>query len=413
MVEVLRDALGHLRVTHGMFLDWHSLATLASLDDALPRQDKQPVSLTAMIDDRPASDFAADRIGRILMEGGADWKDDASPEPLTNLPRFADAARFAREVVGELNSLPWRYTFSLRLPHKIGSVLRAMIDATGRRDIGGGLALADERALDGYLPLPEGLNRLALLGGGHGWGSDTVYLQVPLEGYADKYGMSGTARLAVETMQTFIGLGIALRIFRYDPSYTPLGFAQPAIVHHVHRHDAGEGAVHDTAFGLEASMLMGMEGFAFVEYGPAFPMEMLVADVIERMRICFTHPKEATRINRAAQWLATSSMSRNGTMAFVQAMVAVEILLGDKKTTDMVGIGELLSNRLAYLIGTSQADREQVLSDFRGLYAVRSEIVHSGKTRLSHSEWAKYSRLVWMCGTAIKEEIELLRKNSR
>src|SRR4051812_9420658 len=126
------------------------------------------------------------------------------------------------------------------------------------------------------------------------------------------------------------------------------------------------------------------------------------------------NPSRNQRCLRAQAAMMASAytyMSRNETLAFVQAMVAMEILLGGKKTTDMVGIGELLSNRCAYLIGDSQADREQVLADFRALYKVRSDIVHSGKSRLSHSERLKFDRLLYICGRSIMEEINLLKKN--
>lgn len=393
-----------------MMLDWYSTAALSSLDEALPKSGKTVAPLASMIDDRPASDFVADRISRQLSGAGG-WKEDPRSEPLTDIAGFEDTAAIARDLVAEFDSLPWRYIFSMRLPHQLGATLRPMIDRTGRQGIGGGIYLADDRALDPHFPLPPGISSFSLLGDGHAWGANNVYLQVPLEGYADRYGSSGTARRAAETLQTFIGLGIALRLFRYDPSYSPLGFAQPAIVHQVQRLDADREVVHDTNFGLDAGTLMGLEGFKFAEYGPDFPLDVFTMRVLGQMRVCFDNPREAERINRSAQWLATSYMTRNGTMAFVQAMVAMEILLGDKKTTDMVGIGELLSNRCAYLIGDSQSDREQVLADFRGLYSVRSEIVHSGKSRLSHSEWAKYSRLLYMCGRAIMEEISLLSKN--
>lgn len=391
-------------------LDWFSTMALTPLDEAIPKTGKTVAPLPAMIDDRPVSDFMTDRIARRLATLGG-WKEDVGPEPLLDVAGFEDPAALARDLVAEFESLPWHYIFSMRLPHQLGATLRPMIDDTGRHAIGGGIYLADDRALDPHFPLPPGISPFSLLGEGHAWGVDNVYVQVPLEGYADRYGASGTARRAVETLQTFIGLGIALRLFRYDPSYSPLGFAQPAIVHQVHRVAADRDVIHDTNFGLDAGTLMGMEGFRFAEYGPDFPLAAFTKGVLGQMRICFDNPKTAERINRSAQWLATSYMTRNGTMAFVQAMVAMEILLGDKKTTDMVGIGELLSNRCAYLIGDSQADREQVLADFRGLYAVRSEIVHSGKSRLSHSEWSKYNRLLYMCGRAIMEEISLLSKN--
>jgi hypothetical protein len=57
----------------------------------------------------------------------------------------------------------------------------------------------------------------------------------------------------------------------------------------------------------------------------------------------------------------------------------MEILLGDKAASDLMGLGELLRNRCAYLISRNHAEREEILQDFKEIYAVRSHIVHAGK----------------------------------
>ena len=204
--EILRDAVQHLRVSNGMMLDWYSTAALSSLDEALPKSGKTVAPLASMIDDRPASDFVADRISRRLSGAGG-WKEEPRSEPLTDIAAFEDTAAIARDLVAEFDSLPWRYIFSMRLPHQLGATLRPMIDRTGRHGIGGGIYVADDRALAPPFPLPPGISSFSLLGDGHAWGANNVYLQLPLEGYADRYGASGTARRAAETLQTFIGLG--------------------------------------------------------------------------------------------------------------------------------------------------------------------------------------------------------------
>jgi hypothetical protein len=63
-------------------------------------------------------------------------------------------------------------------------------------------------------------------------------------------------------------------------------------------------------------------------------------------------------------------------------VVAMEILLGDKAVSDLMGLGELLRNRCAYLIGDSQTQREEILDEFKKIYEVRCQIVHRGKSRL-------------------------------
>ena len=89
-------------------------------------------------------------------------------------------------------------------------------------------------------------------------------------------------------------------------------------------------------------------------------------------------------------------------------MVAIEILLGDKKATDVVGVGELLRNRCAYLIGTTRDDRDTILEKFGQVYSVRSKIVHEGKTRLNLEERTLFRWLQWVCQRVIQEELKLL-----
>ncbi|KQO66603.1 MULTISPECIES: HEPN domain-containing protein [Methylobacterium] len=410
--EVLTAGMRKLRVIYGTILAWQTLDALIPLNDVVPKQDRLPVPLTAMIDERPVSDFAADRIGRLLSNLGT-FQDMAIPLPeqLVSLAPFADPAPIAQRIVGEFASLPWDYVFSLRLPRSIGTVLATLMDATGPMDIGGGISLVrTSDALQAQFPLPYASSLLMTLGAKGAWETDAVYLQVPGSGYADRYGTTGTVLRAVETLQTFLGLGIALHLFRYSPSSNSTPFGPPRSSYHVHRQVDGAWA-YDTSVDMEATVVMGLEGFDCTGLAGNQNYVRFAGTVLRTMGSCFSHPREAGRILRAGQWLAGSYASRNETLSFVQAMVAMEILLGDKKTSDMVGIGELLSNRCAYLIGESQADREKVLADFRGLYSVRSEIVHSGKTRLSYSEREKFHRLLGICQRSIAAEIDLLMKN--
>lgn len=88
------------------------------------------------------------------------------------------------------------------------------------------------------------------------------------------------------------------------------------------------------------------------------------------------------RILLSCEWLFDSIASDNELLSFVQAMVSLEILLGDKAVSDLMGLNELLRNRCAYLIGKSQAQRDEILKDFREIYDVRSQIVHREKADL-------------------------------
>jgi len=93
-------------------------------------------------------------------------------------------------------------------------------------------------------------------------------------------------------------------------------------------------------------------------------------------------------------------------------MVALEILLGDKASSDIMGLGELLRNRCAYLIGKTHDQRQDILKDFKQIYEIRSKIVHRGKSKLTFNERGLFMNLQWLCRRVIQEEIELLKANA-
>jgi hypothetical protein len=98
-------------------------------------------------------------------------------------------------------------------------------------------------------------------------------------------------------------------------------------------------------------------------------------------------------------------------LSFVQTIVVLEILLGDDTANDDLGLGQLLRNRCAFLIGKSHEQRADILRDFTKIYRVRSQIVHRGKSRLSREERALFFQLQWICMRVIQEELRLLATN--
>jgi hypothetical protein len=129
------------------------------------------------------------------------------------------------------------------------------------------------------------------------------------------------------------------------------------------------------------------------------------------LKLACTRQQEADKIRCAGEWFFESLCGSNELLSFVQAMVALEIILGDKSKSDMIGLGELLSNRCAYLIGKTRKQREKVLRDFRSIYEVRSSIVHRGKNQLNLDERCLLSELRWICHRVIQEEMNLLSKD--
>ncbi|MFX8024228.1 hypothetical protein ABTK62_20495, partial [Acinetobacter baumannii] len=76
--------------------------------------------------------------------------------------------------------------------------------------------------------------------------------------------------------------------------------------------------------------------------------------------------------------------------------------------TSKASLGEILGNRLAYLIGKNHQDRSDILAEFKKIYGVRSGILHHGKHRLRGDERGYISKLRKFCERAIEEEARLL-----
>ncbi|MGH9196156.1 MAG: hypothetical protein ACRD1T_10500, partial [Acidimicrobiia bacterium] len=126
------------------------------------------------------------------------------------------------------------------------------------------------------------------------------------------------------------------------------------------------------------------------------------------MRPAFGASDGAALLRRCAQWHFDSLCGENHLLQFVQATVAVEILLGDKASSDVIGLGELLANRCAYSLARNAAERTQLLSEFKQIYETRSQIVHRGKPDLSESETEQLWRLKNLERKLIRNEIDLM-----
>lgn len=112
----------------------------------------------------------------------------------------------------------------------------------------------------------------------------------------------------------------------------------------------------------------------------------------------------------SARWYLDSFAETKGLLQIVQAAIALEILLGDREEAELVGIGALLGNRLAYMVGQTPSDRRRVLSEFKKLYDIRSRIVHSGKATLNDEERDALSRLQDFAQRALHEQIYGLKQ---
>jgi hypothetical protein len=112
----------------------------------------------------------------------------------------------------------------------------------------------------------------------------------------------------------------------------------------------------------------------------------------------------------SARWLFESHCGRDALLQYIQAAVAIEILLGDEEADPSVGLTTLMANRCAFLIAKTPAARTNLLQLFREIYKVRSKIVHRGKSRLNAQEMGLFRSLHLILRTIIDNEQRLLER---
>jgi hypothetical protein len=191
------------------------------------------------------------------------------------------------------------------------------------------------------------------------------------------------AESASATLKSILGVLLALRAFRIEDVYSATTIKQRA---YVHQRVNGKWEMYE-GFELDEAVSNAIANLRLDTLNDAFKNDAEKRGFL-RNRLSFLARTMADlpvneRVLLAGRWLLDSHSGKNELLSFVQATVALEILLGDKHVSDVMGLGELLRNRCAYLIGKTHSQRDEILNDFRKIYEVRSKIVHRGKDRLT------------------------------
>lgn len=415
LLEELKKALPTLAVRRGLFIDsFIAYLALHKAEQVIPKSGRLRGLYEQWIDDTPVATFIG---GRLREELRLRSKYDSDNE-LTNLAElegFGDTDSLAASFVEEFESLPFHYTLTMRFPEALPTFPKdrtaVQLGSHSR------LALCDLFFREAYLTEHENKEVRDRISGRSGillgviddfnWTDDATYFQVEAAGYIDPYGSGSQFDEANRALRRFVGLGLGLKLFTYLQQYKPIPTKHFWIIHT--KYD-NQWRIHDRIDmdGDDAVVLDGLKlwnGFA-----PSYPEEQRVPwlqSVLMHLGEVLSAPA-TTNVGLAAEWFFDSFKGRDETLTYVRRMTCIEILCGEHADTSKVSLGELLGNRLAYLIGRSHADREKVLKEFRSIYSLRSRILHHGKHRFSSEERGHLWMLRRFCERALEAEAKML-----
>lgn len=415
LLTELKKGVASLRVKHSQFVDsFISFMALHGAEQVLPQTGKVRASLESWIGDTPLFTFVTSRVDEQLSEK-AIYESDEALVRLADIEGFEDSDAISEGLVEEFESLPWHYTLSTRFPDALPTIPKDR--TTTNLGPNARLAVCD-LFFRGNFPLehPDDKKRkrilnpgmgLLLLGEEFNWQDDAAYFQFDAVGYIGPYGQGTQFDEANRALRRFVGLALGLKLFTHSPQYKPFPTKRFWLVHR----EVGGARVLHNRLELDAedsAMLDGLKLWnGFEKSYPADHKEpwlqgLLFLNVSGSLSVA-----SASNLGLAAEWFFDSFKGRDEILTYVRRMTCLEILLGEHADSSKVSLGDILSNRLAYLIGKSHADREKVLEEFREIYKLRSRILHHGKHRFTSKERTTLWTLRSFCERALQAEAEL------
>jgi len=418
LTTVIAEQLPNIALKNRMFLERSSAIGLLLAEPILPQTGPVKNSLDLYIGEAPIFTFALETLARELYEN---QKYDAQTPSmkLINLNEYQDSASVAKRLVHDFESLPWKYTLTIKLDNDFAKLFG---QAVKEYRISDSLKLVtpDDSFAERF-PLQSGIKeRDHSLSGGlllgfesRTWDKNTTYFQANATGFISMYGGTTPFEDTISLFKSFCGISIALRLFKATVTHRAFPSKANCFVHR----NVDNAWVIESRHEMEAILSDALQDLTLHDLEGRLDTDSKktewIKSVLPRIRCVFSNQEKARKLILGGQWLFESCCGKDELLSFVQAAVVMEILLGEKTVSDLMGLGELLRNRCAYLIGRSHKEREETLSDFEEIYDVRSKIVHSGKSRLNMHERSLLSKLQWMCRRVIQEEVTRLEEDEK
>jgi hypothetical protein len=420
LIKVIASQLPNMVIKNRIFLDQKSVMGLIDAESILPQTGGVKEALNNYISESPVFDFVYDSLSKELYELQKYSLD--SPElMLTDVERYKDSAATASKLIDAFDSLPWKYGMTIQFEEDLSATLGRLI---GNYSISDAFRIVTpDVTFSNKFPLPSGTKiKNRSLGGRPSlydyaipipqeWKGGAAYVQLETDGFVGQFGDTATVERVISEVKAFCGLATALRLFKLSYKYNPTKENSEILVHQ----KVGDSWIIQRTLELDANISSTFSELVLDDHDGRLNSDAKLSawalSILGSIKAVFSNRKKAERIILASQWVYDSYVGSNELLSFVLATVAIEILLGEKKVSDHIGLGELLRNRCAYLIGKSQQQRERILSEFQEIYDIRSKIVHRGKSRLGDHERMLLHKLQWMCGRVIREEINLLEKD--
>lgn len=415
LVAELSSVIGETTISSNNFFGTSPTHRLAPFEDRLRNNKVLWAKCEAYISDRPLQDFYFETISSTLRL--REFRSGVADMPLTSIDEYQNSNSVAEQLVIEFEELPRKHKVFIEAPLWLtGQFEKFATDRTYRITKGFSLNTYPEGHKNDFpeISVPNTTFSFRLFAPAPPleikleWKDWVTYFEFEVDGFIGPWEQTAPLHRVLVLYRAFCGLALSMGlIVRSFPSRGNENYLL------AYRQAAGKWEP-ERAREIPIDIRRAMDGFHIAFFAPEGLFRLKDENHEWKSRLEFLSrifgSPDGDAIIRASQWLFDSYVGEDDVAAFIKATVCLEILLGDKKSSDMVGLGELLSNRCAYLISSSRSERLQVIKNFREIYKTRSSIVHSGKNYLNNEERDNLRMLRKLCQRVILREAQLLDK---
>jgi len=417
--EKTAGLLSHVTFENMSYFSGYSAQLFSLLDDILPTKGDIRDQLDSQVGEHPLYEFISSEMLKDLRYN-YEYESDSTPIKAEEIDHFSDLEEYSNYLIEHFDSLPFKYSFMFELPqnlfthftenqYKFGEKLR-LIQPDNNMMSDFDLSSGNERIDRRIWSLFRGIGGLMIGSGIQDEELDRgkYYLQYFETGYSDNYATTETASKVINHIKSFFGLCIAQHVHKYKYQYINDHKKYKKIIH-IYQIDRW---LINNALQIDDEMCKALRCFETEDFNkPNHSDEQKRINVnayLKNIDAVFNNEEKCEKILLASQWFFDSYGGTNELLSFIQTTIAIEILLGEKNVSDLMGLSELLRNRCAYLIGNNRKERDKLLHDFKEIYDIRSKIVHRGKSKLTYHERSLFRRLQWICTRVIQEEVKLV-----
>lgn len=376
LAKHLRDALEQIILRNGSVPSW--TREFASSKKSILKYKGE------WLDDFDASIIISEVVGRSLPADAA-----STTGPLSD---FLDADKIASvvlEVVAYVASIPKNYEIDFPLPK---------IDITQEVVFSSHVSLI--RSLPTQTNALRGLRRQGPTPATHL--SNTTYLRIAASGFARDELRQSAMKDAQSHMKRFFQVACVKNAFvreiRRDETQimAELFGAQPTVpVHRAIIRDLSDNTGVPSYVNLGGNLSSYLDSIALhtVRTGLSRP-PVRVSNAVQDLLALLAMPmallvdpraeENCKSFRSALEWQFDAEVDDEPLSSFIKTCIGLEAALGEDSDEDR--ITERLADRCAYLLHSIPVERAKTREAMRGIYKLRSKLVHGQKTRLSEAD---------------------------